>query len=103
MTQPPYVPPYGRTPRDGRPMTGLLIGLVAGAAVSALVWGAGWHRIVEGPNSTTWLVAIPLAKIILAVGLIALPRTRAAGLGLLISIALGFMIFFGSCFAHLAG
>ena len=102
MTQPPSVPPYRRTPGDGRPQRGLLIGLVAGAAVSAIVWGAAWHPIMEGGHYGTWLVAIPLGKIIVAGALLASPRTRTAAAGVFISLTLGFLIFFGSCFAHLA-
>ena len=99
MTQPPPIPPYAQP--EHRPLLGFFIGLVAGALVSFVLWGIAWHPIVDSPHGVAWLIAIPLLKFISAIALMFSARTRAAAVGLLISIGLGFLIFFGSCFAHI--
>ena len=101
MTQRPVIPPYAPRPGNGPPISGVWIGLAAGAAISAVVWGVAWHPIMDGPHGMTWLIAIPLAKLVIAVLLTGFAETRTVGAGLLLSIGLGILIFFGSCFAHL--
>lgn len=101
MSQPPLIPPYSPGPGSSSRTGGLLVGLVAGAAVSLVVWGVAWHATVESSHGPVWLIAIPLLKLVVAAALLAFARTRRVGAGLLISLALGFLIFFGSCFAHL--
>ena len=75
--------------------------MLVGTGISAIIWGAAWNPTMGGPHSGTWLVVVPLAKILGACVLLMFERTRTAGVGVLISIALGVLIFFGSCFAHL--
>lgn len=102
MSQPLPIPPYSRPPGDRRPIVGLWVGLIAGAAVSVIVWVAAWRPIMEGRHPIAWPIAIPMAKMLVAAILMGFARTRIAGAGVLISVSVGLLIFFGSCFAHLA-
>lgn len=80
----------------------LVIGLVLGTAVSAAIWILGWDAF-EKSNAYQWfaLGTIFGLKIFVGIGLLFFRRWRFVGIGLLISLAMGFLIFFGTCFAHL--
>ena len=75
----------------------LLIGLVAGSVASLIFWPTAW-------NSGNPIVLLPwlfvLAKLVVATVLFWFGDTRAIGAGLLVSLIIGFMIFFGVCAAN---
>jgi len=104
--QPPplnYAPPNVTPPQPAGRY--LVWGLIIGSAMSAIMWIAGWNPLVEGGNGVA-LYIVPGTKLVVAITLICLrgPGRRPArmfGVGILLSIAVGFLIFFGSCFAHL--
>lgn len=84
----------------------LIWGLLIGSAVSAIAWIAGWDALLNHDTPVA-LFVIPGVKLAVAISLICLrgPQRRPArmfGVGVLLSIAAGFLIFFGSCFAHVA-
>src|SRR5947207_1555269 len=94
---PPSIPPR----KSAAPQ--LLWGLGIGSAVSAIVWLAGWNALFATGRSADWLlVAIPGGKIVAGIACVVTPRWRSFGIGLLLSIAVGFLIFFGACFVHIA-
>jgi hypothetical protein len=97
-----YRPPEPRRTLQapaGGSVRGLLLGLAIGSAVSALFWIAGWDTLVEhGSGIAVYL--LPLAKAVAAVFLLAVPGWRSFGTGLLLSIAVGALIFFGTCAAN---
>ena len=79
-----------------------LWGLGIGAGASLLVWFFGWpifgtDRIA---NRDVWLWVVPGVKAIAAIVCMCVARWRAFGAGLLVSIGLGMMIYFGSCAMH---
>jgi hypothetical protein len=83
----------------------LLLGLAAGSVVSAITWILGWNALVNRGNGAA-LFIVPGIKVLAAIVLLCFraPQYRPGrffGLGLLLSIAVGFLIFFGSCFAHI--
>jgi len=83
----------------------LFFRLITGSAVSAVIWIWGWNTLVEHETSSV-LFTVPAVKVIAAVILIRFTSLqhgadRAFGIGLLLSIGVGFLIFFGSCYAHL--
>jgi hypothetical protein len=47
------------------------------------------------------MVGVPGCKIVVGGVLLFIPRWRVLGAGVLLSLALGVLIFFGSCFAHM--
>jgi hypothetical protein len=104
MTQSPNTPDYAAPlpplrPKDPHPFRSMLIGLGIGAALSASVWIGLWSVTDQTP---VLLIIIPLVKIGAAIAMIvASVRTRFAGIGLLISIPLGALIFMGACLGHL--
>jgi len=87
------------------------LGLFVGVAVSVITWCAGWNVVGEsalgaviGPSSsslgTAVLWSVPIVKIGVAVGTLFSPRFRGFGIGVLISLPIGALIFFGSCAIH---
>jgi hypothetical protein len=78
-----------------------LIGALGGAAVSAVAWIAGW-KFING-NAGVVVFIVPGVKLVAGITLLCLPRWRGLGAGIMVSIALGFLIFFGTCVAHLNG
>jgi hypothetical protein len=74
-------------------------GFVSGCLISGVVWPLGWHYITEGQGG--WLgYAVPVVKISAAIAFLSTRDWRAAGAGVLVSLAVGFMIFFGTCAAN---
>jgi len=80
-----------------------LAGLGMGAAVSLAAWGLGWETFVTRASDATMLFAVPGAKLVGASLCMFFPGWRAFGAGLFSSIALGVLIFFGSCLYHFNG
>jgi hypothetical protein len=119
MEQPPQLPPHrpplppnqpaalgyqpvGMMPPapSGRRFLWLfLIGALGGAAVSAVAWIAGWN-LING-NAGFVVFVVPALKLAAAIPLLCFRRWRGLGAGLMVSIALGFLIFFGTCMTHL--
>lgn len=103
-TPPPDKLDYASTgvPPPIRPGYQVLIGLLVGAAASAVAWVLGWGLVM---NSATALVIVLVIlaglKIVGGGALMFIGRWRLLGAGLLLSLALGFLIFVGNCFAHL--
>src|SRR5258706_245596 len=96
MNDPPppldYRTPDQRAPRDPDAPKRFAWGLIGGTAVSAVVYFAGWHWF---PNVTFVLgFIITGAK---ALAFIGMPSSRGLGPGILASIPLGALIFFGTC------
>lgn len=77
------------------------IGLGVGSLISALLWIPIWAFDKQGN------VALPIALVVLGIkfvgGVVGLcfAGWRALGGGVLLSIAIGFLIFFGACAANL--
>src|SRR5687767_4499323 len=90
----PLATPPRRRPNplaDARGM--LLAGLAVGTAVSAVVWLVLWDLAGE-----LALYSIPAAKVLAAVICVTIAGWRPFGLGLLLSIGVGALIFVGKCF-----
>ena len=101
-----YGPPgvRSRAPQGGNALLRYLSGLAVGAAVSLVAWGLGWNRFVgNASDATMMLFAVPGAKLVGAIVCMFFPGWRGFGAGLLSSIALGVLIFFGSCVYHFNG
>ena len=77
------------------------IGLGLGAIVSTIIWIAGWN-VVNKSNGSPLLI-VPGIKLVAGIVCVCFRGWRSFGAGILVSIALGALILFGSCFAHLAG
>ena len=98
--QPPPVPPMrNRVPtpsRPGRKVLLFFVGLVVGACVSALIWIAGWqHLKIDGGSFAVAIVVVPILKLGIGLFLVFVPRWRTLGAGILVSIALGALMFGG--------
>jgi hypothetical protein len=70
-------------------------GLILGAVVSAIIWFAGWNLLDKGNGSI--LLIVPGAKLVVGIVFICIRGWRSFGAGILVSIALGVLIFFGAC------
>ena len=94
-----YRPP-GHDPTLSHPArtgTLFLIGLVAGSVASLIFWPTAWN---SGSPIVLLLWLFVLAKLVVATVLFWFGDTRAIGAGLLVSLIIGFMIFFGVCAAN---
>jgi hypothetical protein len=118
MTQPPIIPDYSHRTELAGPRHAVLqvfIGVLAGTAFSAVVWLPYWPAVDEHmrpfPDASRhggWIgvvlypsVVVATGKLAAAILLIVLTRRfRFVGIGLLISIALGSLIFIGGACAH---
>jgi hypothetical protein len=86
-----------------------LVGLGGGVAASALIWFSFFPYFDTNPQSPTGflvysLLVVPVAKIFLAIVLIKGPSSwRSSGFGLLLSIPVGALIFFGACAVNWKG
>lgn len=79
-----------------------LLGLGVGVAASAVIWLSFFPYVRAYPQSPIdspeiVLFAVPGAKILLTMALLNLPAWRSCGIGLLLSIPVGALIFFGAC------
>jgi hypothetical protein len=79
-----------------------LWGLGIGTLVSAVAWGLGWNALDRSGAGGILVWLIPTAKLVAGFACFPIPGWRSFGVGLILSIAVGFLIFFGSCFMHLA-
>jgi hypothetical protein len=73
-----------------------LAGFGGGILVSAIVW----PLVFRAPGADLAEIAmwvLPLLKLAVAAGLLRVPSLRLAGGGVLASLAVGFLIFFGVC------
>jgi hypothetical protein len=98
---PPLVPRPGvRSPEERRQIwRRYFTGLMVGTAVSALVWLSGVYQLVK---ASLWWVLVGVLIVKLGAGLLAFRSRewRSFGAGIVMSIALGFLIFFfGLCAA----
>jgi hypothetical protein len=104
LSQPPPIPDYakqGPAPAPRRPLLEVLGGLVLGGAISAVAWIALWN-VLHIDNNILPNIVVAAVKLALSNFLIvASERFRFAGIGLLLSIPLGALIFFGACVGHL--
>jgi hypothetical protein len=73
----------------------LLAGLGVGTLVSLLVWVGGWKYVNEQA-----LLLVPCVKLLAGVVLLCIRGWRAFGTGIILSIAIGVLIFFGQCAAN---
>src|SRR5580692_12049378 len=110
MEQPPKSPlDYGQpgSPPDGRGLSTaarFFMGLVAGSLVSLAVWPWWWRDANQNNNNGNFvyfIVAVPAAKVVVSVVCFYFPRWRPFAAGLLVSLGVGFLIFFGACAANL--
>jgi hypothetical protein len=113
MDQPPPAPlgynnPYGPPPPQWGPppakpwrfILQVLAGLALGSVASAVVWALGWEQFMGSGSSGGALLAVPGIKFAAAIVCFCLPGWRGLGLGLLLSIGIGALIFFVTCAAH---
>jgi hypothetical protein len=73
--------------------------LAIGAAVSAIAWIMGWN--VVDKQVAALIFIIPGIKVAASIAFFTQRGWRSAGAGLLTSIPIGALIFFGSCAAHM--
>src|SRR4051812_13133023 len=93
-------PPPGRSSGSSKQ---LLWGLLLGSAVSAIIWVAGWNLLMgTGRSADYLLLVVPGVKVLAGLACLTVRSVRSFGVGILLSIAVGFLIFFGSCFVHIA-
>ena len=90
------------TQQAGSAVVRFLAGLGTGAAISLVFWGLGWHAFVANKfdSGISALFLVPGGKLVVATVCMFFRGWRAFGAGLLVSIGLGVMIFFGSCLYH---
>ena len=92
--------PLPLPPPPGRNVLRFFIGLIAGTAVSAVVWLIGFQTPDSAFGSGAVLI-LPTIKIVGGIACLCFPGWRSLGAGILVSLALGFLIFFGMCATHL--
>jgi len=101
MTNPNPLP-YSMDPEPPLGMSAMkrfLLGLACGAAVSVVAWVLGWKQFVSTGSGHALLV-VPGMKFSIGLALVFPPRWRAFGIGVLVSIALGLLIFMGACMVN---
>src|SRR5258706_8475332 len=104
--QPPPLPPQpleyqGNAPSGKRGHTAQIffLAMIAGTAVSAAIWFTAFDPLVN--HGSGWaLVIVPAVKVVASIPLFFYPRLRAFAAGLLVSIPMGALMFFGSCMAN---
>jgi len=86
-------------PQKKRYGAALALGICIGGALSVAVWIPFWRASNPSP---IFLAVVPILKVLAAIALIAASRRlRFVGIGLLLSIPLGALIFFGACMGNL--
>jgi hypothetical protein len=79
-------------------MSRFFIGLLVGSVASGAVWYWWWQWYDGAPNThygVWFLLVVPMLKLLGSVICFCFPRWRAFGLGLLVSILVGFFLFIG--------
>ncbi len=113
MSQPPpplpnqplnYATPIPRPPKP--PIEHLwgkfFLGLLGGSGISALVWFLGpWNSRESEYFIPIFAVALPTIKLAAGVTFTCIRRFRPLGIGLLIAIPMGFLLFFFGCVSNL--
>ena len=92
----PRRPRPNNKPRLPQPRN-FFAGLGAGALVSLTIWFFNWDRFGQ-TGTAIWIVVI--CKFVASCVLLAFPKTYMFGMGMLLSIPIGALIFFGSCATH---
>ena len=90
---------YERHPRQGQATWDIplfLLGLIMGTTASGLIWWRGRIPLIMHGSGKAILVVLA-AKLTISIAAILFQRTRGFGLGLLVSIPIGGLIFFGVC------
>jgi hypothetical protein len=88
----PEPPPPGWPPRTQR-----RAGLLGGSLLSLIVWPLTWKFGQQGNTIMAVIIAMVAVKVVTAIVCTASPRWRPLGAGLLASMGVGFLIFFGTC------
>jgi hypothetical protein len=111
MSQPPIPPPFPKQPLeyqsfnrfqppplDYSPGKRFGVALLIGTGLSALIYIAG-SGMFKGTGDAILIVSLSVVaiKFVTFISCMFLRRWRTFGVGILVSIALGFMIFFGVC------
>src|SRR5437764_11808720 len=94
---PPSHIDYRPQPEPRPPRTQRMQGLVAGSLLSLIVWPLAWKFGQNGSTMLYVVVAMITIKIVTASVCLASPRRRPMGSGILASMGVGFLIFFGTC------
>jgi len=97
--EPPHKLEYHRhsSEADAKLDIGLFFaGLIIGTTASGLIWWLGRRPFVMNLSEKAILIVLT-TKVTIAIATIVVERTRGFGLGLLVSIAIGGLIFFGVC------
>src|SRR5256885_2234228 len=112
MSQYPYPPPHGsmlpyqspggyQRPSTGRPVLQFFGGLGAGTLLSLIAWALGFGAVNSASDGGTVLVAmlflVPTAKLATGITFLCLRPYRLLGGGIMASLAIGALIFFGMC------
>jgi hypothetical protein len=90
--QPHFVP---RPPPARYPVAKFLGGMGAGTLFSAILWPLTFDP--RGDSLFAWIIVMLLIKISAGVTFLCMRPYRMLGGGILTSLALGFLIFFGVC------
>jgi hypothetical protein len=107
MSQPPplvpnYLPPLPPAlPPRGYPLLEFLGGAAAGTIVSAVTWIITFYADKTGSSILIFLVLIPVVKVAMSITFLCLHRWRMLGAGILVSLPLGALIFFGVCASNI--
>ena len=109
MSEPPPLDYASSRSPDNKPvvdeslvMRRFLLGLGIGIAVSAIVWFSIWKLAPRGTGASAAVIAAYIlvgAKVVSAIVFLCLRGWRGLGLGILCSMPLGFLMFFGACAA----
>lgn len=98
---PNFQPPGAIQPTPpGRNVLWFFIGLIAGTVLSAIVWIFGF-RSLDSTFASGAIFVMPALKLATGITCLCLRGWRSLGAGILVSLALGFLIFFGVCASHL--
>jgi hypothetical protein len=85
----PEPPPPGRSQR--------IQGLVAGSLLSLIVWPLAWKFGQQGATLAYIIIGMIALKVVASTACMVSPRWRPMGSGVLASMGVGFLIFFGTC------
>lgn len=93
---------YQPEPLDYSPVKRFFMGTLIGTGVSAAIW-IGGQKMFSGTGDAALIVALSILgiKFVAFITCMFLRRWRTFGVGLLVSLALGFLIFFGVCTVNL--
>ena len=110
MTQQPPIPLEYKGPdspndpgRRKRFIRHMLIGLGCGILFSMIGWPATFAALrTQHDYSGLWLlILVPATKFIAGIVLACLPARRGLGVGILLSLGIGGLIFLGICFSSM--